>query len=61
MPRKNRIRTYVYPNVKYTHDLSSSDPSKHFCFIEYSDGSTCTIYDIATMAAHIRLHKEFSS
>lgn len=54
---KNPIRVYRYRNIIYTHDLSSSDPSKHFCLVEYPDGTTCTIYDIATMAAHIAFHK----
>jgi hypothetical protein len=53
-----RLRIYAYRNMVYTHDLRSSDPSKHFCLIKYSDGSTCTIYDIATMAKHIEYHKK---
>ena len=56
---KNPIRVYRYRNITYTHDLSSSDRSKHFCLVEYPDGTTCTIYDISTMAAHIAKHKEF--
>lgn len=58
IPGKEPIHIYKYRNIKYTHDLSSSDRSKHFCFVEYSDGTTCTIYDIATMANHIAYHKE---
>lgn len=54
---KNPIHVYRYRNITYTHDLSSPDRSKHFCFVEYPDGTTCTIYDIATMAAHIAFHK----
>jgi hypothetical protein len=58
MPTKdNPVRKYAYRNMVYTHDMSSSDPSKHFCLVEYDDGSTCTIYDIATIGAHIELHK----
>lgn len=55
---KDPIHIYKYRNIKYTHDLSSSDRSEHFCRVEYPDGTTCTIYDIATMAAHIAYHKE---
>lgn len=54
---KNPIHVYEYSNIRYTHDLSSPDRSKHFCLVEYSDGTTCTIYDIATMAAHIEFYK----
>jgi hypothetical protein len=54
---KDPIRVYSYRNITYTHDISSSDRSKHFCLVEYPDGTTCTIYDIATMAAHIAFHK----
>ena len=54
---KNPIHVYRYSNITYTHDLSSQDRSKHFCLVEYPDGTTCTIYDIATMAAHIEFHK----
>lgn len=54
---KEPIHVYRYSNITYTHDLSSPDRSKHFCLVEYSDGTTCTIYDIATMAAHIEFYK----
>ncbi len=58
---KNRIRIHVYKDIVYIYNISSQDPTKHYCEILYPDNSKCCIYDKLTMQKHIEYYNNLSN